>query len=658
MAIYGKKKKGLFPSLAVFQDEKTPDSESRKQQPAKTRLAKTFTRRRRSQSRGGLEESSGDELADTAILYNVPHESARLPSSYSLNSVVQPDITRPRSSKSTKTLGDDAINPLPPLAVKNIGKEQRQRQLQRPALAKKTTNLKKMNTNTEATTKPDISSPILQATTNASIAIPDASRPTTSHTTQSASAVQTSTADAENFSKKISSLMAQAAAQEEQTKQKTDAYAATSVKASPLARGKNAFVKARRAIKEKISNSSMDKPSKLKRPAANRHSSFHGAASMAPPMTEWQYENLCGVSREGLDRRIAEGENLSNPKIQSLMGNANIPRKPLPVYETMKSRSMRSEPEPPAEDPFSDNRQRGPFLPRNDFSGFNFDFGNQQQNDNLEQHDEDLEDTAEASVNDNDSALNVPHAITKRASIAEAKPRFSNLVSGLRQHPDVMHFASPPQDHSTPRGRLEPKARGGYDNYSGPLPKRSVSAVTPSHEYSSQDIIMQDLSPQGQQARLSDGSSLSIKRKEATEDLRAQPTPTVKKAKTIPIPSKEDAGLVTGIHGLEAGTKPAPASPQKGNNPARKASKRKGLGIFTLGKGKAPDIEEHEDQQSKSRVRPRAVTRSSFSRPSSIFHLTRSSRGSTNQSMQGDGDDMDIDELQTNDSAYHIGGKG
>ena len=611
-----------------------------------------MSRRQRSQSRTRLDESSGDELADTAILYNVPHESARFLSSHSLGSVAPTDNTRPTSSKSTKSIPDSTQKPLPPVPSVASGNEQKLYQERRPALAKKTTNMKAINTKATSATKPEISPPILRETTNASIAVPDASRPATSHTTQSAFAPQTSTADAADLSRKISTLMAQATAQEEQTRLRTDAYAATSVKASPLARGKNALVKATRAIKERLSNGSIDEQSKSKRPLANRHSSFQETRSLAPPPTAWQYEILNGMSREKLGRRIAEGENLSNPKIRSMTGDGNIPRKPLPVYESMRSRSMRSE---SAEDPFSDGKAREPFLPREDYSGFNFDFSKH----NNDQNPRDTTDTPVDAHNQSHQSLETS---SQHHVKSESKPGFSNMISGLTQHPDVMSFSSPPVDHSTPRVGTKPKYDGDADGQSKLMQTPRASVSNPTYESMSDDAVMGESSPSSHPARLSNGSTLSVKRKEATEDLRAQLAPMAKKAKTDSAGSGDDLGLVTGINDLDAGTERVPLSPKSGNSkggdPRRNISKGKGISIFDVGKGKAPEIKNEEEKAQKPRTRSHRVKRSSVSRPgSSLFNRRRDSRTSVRQSTPAGEDSMDIDELQMDDESFQIGGR-
>jgi len=611
-----------------------------------------MTRRQSSRSRGRLDESSGDELADTAILYNVPHELASLPSSHSLGTSVTEDITRPKSSRSTKTMGDDADKPLPPIPVKASEETHQRQRRNRPALTKKTTNLKTINTEAKPRAKPMISPPVLRETTNSSLAFPDSSRPMTSDTANSAFAPQTSTADAEDLNRKISTLMAQAAAQEEQTRLKTDAYISDSIKASPLQRSKNAFVKASRAIKERLSNGSVDRSPKLKRPLAKRYSSFQESSPLVPP-TVWQYEILNGLSRERLDRRIAEGENLSNPKIRSLTGDGNIPRKPLPVYESMRSRSMLSI---SAEDPFTDGKEGDGVLPAQDYSGFDFDFSNHKHKGKADHY---PEDPMEVDMPVDETSSETPNP---RSTAPQSTSRFSNMISGLAQHPDVMYFSSPPLDHSTPRVRLEPHVVANTGDHIRQSPTCSPSVPNASLEDNNDSVFVEAPSPQRHQARLSDGSNLSVKRKEATEDLRAHVAPMAKKAKTDSAGSDRDLNLVEAINELVTEDERIPLSPKSVNrqdfDPSPNASKRKGMSIFDVGKGKAREGKEDEKFTQRPRTRPSAVKRSSITRPSSsLFNRGRDSRHGMHRSMQADDDSMDIDELQIDDATFQVRGR-
>lgn len=540
---------------------------------------------------------------------------------------------------------------MPPIPPKDPFVQQKQHWENRPALSQKSTNLKISIKDAKRAGKPTISSPVLQETTNASVSVP--SRPTTSHTTQSAYAAQTSTADATDLSRKITNLLTQAAAQEEQTKVKANAYAGACAKLppleklSPLERGKNAFVKATRAIKGRLSNSSNENAPSSKRPVAQRHSSFHELGRRGPPP---QYESQEELSRLRLDRRIAEGENLSNPKIKSLTGDGNIPRKPLPVYETMRSRSMRSL---PAKDPSSENQDIDSPQSPQDYSSFDFDFSKLKYNNNAPQ-------TPSAAPNQNDGAS---ETTGQHLAVPQSISRFSDMVSGLAQHSNTMLFSSPPIDHSTPQIRLEGQPNGGGDNQYRQVLTRSPSVMEFSFENESDNDSSKVAPRKGHEPRASDGSSLSIKRKGATDDLRSHLARSTKKAKTDSTISEDDLGLVARISDLDTGDERAPLSPKSVNiidcETHRKANKRRerGMSIFDVGKGK--ELESREDKASaKPRARPTATKRTPVTRPSSmLFSRGRDSRNGMRRLSQNDDDSMDIDELQLDDAAYRVSGR-
>lgn len=587
----------------------------------------------RSRNRTQDDESSIDELAGNALLNTVPHQPVRLPSLQSLAAMSTTDILRPKSSRSTKTVPDDLDKPLPPIP-KDPFAEQRLHWQNRPALGKKTTNMK-VSDPAKVNTKPKISSPILQAP-EPSPTDPSPSRPTTSHTTQSTFGTQTTTADAAKLSKKISDLMQQAAAQESQTKQKAAVYAAESAKLSPLERGKKAFVKATRAIKERLSSSSSsnDKPFNTRRLGSIGRSSSGG---WEPPP---QYESQEELTRGRLDRRIAEGENLSNPKIQKLTGNGNIRRKPLPVYESMRSRSQHSG----SENPFSDADDEDGHLSPEDYSGFDFDFSKRKHKGKA----------VRASMPAIEHVESPPQQSDQHLTVPKSKSKFSNMISGLAQHSDTEFFSSSPVAYSTPRIRLEPQPP---NNPAAGTLQRSPSILEFSFEGQSEDASSEAQSPK---PRTSEGST-SVKRKGTTEDLRSQVAPTAKKLKTESASSRDEGGLAAGISQLATEDDRDILSPRSTNaivaKPSRNASKRKGVSIFDLGKGKFPEGRS-EDETKKPWTRAIASKRSSIARPSSVlFSRGRESRAGMQRLEQMDGNEMEIDELQTDDVAFHVGGQ-
>ena len=587
----------------------------------------------RSRSRAQDDESSIDELAGNALLNTVPHEPVRLPSLQSLAAMSTTEILRPKSSRSTKTVPDDLDKPLPPIP-KDPFAEQRLHWQSRPALAKKTTNMKVSDPG-KAATKPNISSPILQEP-ESSPADPSPSRPTTSHTTQSTFGAQTSKADAAKLSQQISTLMQQAAAQEAQTKQKAAVYAAESAKLSPLEKGKKAFIKATRAIRERLSSSSSsnDKPFNTRRLGSIGRSSSGG---WEPPP---QYESQEELTRGRLDRRIAEGENLSNPKIQKLTGDGNIPRKPLPVYESMRSRSQHSG----SDNPFSDADDEDGHLSPEDYSGFDFDFSKRKHKSKAVRASMPVIEQVESSPEQSDQHLLVPKSTS----------RFSNMISGLAQHSNTQFFSSSPVGYSTPRIRLEPQPPMKGNNSAAGTLQRSPSILEFSFEGQSEDASSEAQSPL---PRASEGST-SVKRKGATEDLRSQVAPMTKKLKTESILSKDEAGLAAGISQLATEDDRGLLSSENTNTvatrPSRNASKRKGVSIFDLGKGKFPE-RTSDDETKRPWTRAIASRRSSITRPSSVL-FSRGRESGMQRLEQMGGDDMEIDELQTDDVAFHVGG--
>lgn len=580
-----------------------------------------------------IDELAGNALLNTELLNTVPHEPVRLPSLHSLAAMSTTDILRPKSSRSAKTVPDDLDKPLPPIP-KDPFAEQRLHWQSRPALAKKTTNMK-ISDPGRVTTKPKISSPILQEP-EVSSAGPSPSRPATSHTTQSTFGAQTSTADAAKLSKQISNLMQQAAVQESETRRKAAVYAAESAKLSPLEKGKKAFVKATRAIKERLSSSSSgnDKPFNTGRLGSVARSSSGG---WGPPP---QYESQEELTRGRLDRRIAEGENLSKSKIRKLTGDGNIPRKPLPVYESMRSRSQHSG----SDNPFSDADDQGYHLSPGDYSGFDFDFSKRKHKGKA----------VRASMPVMEQMDSPSQPLGQHLAVPKSTSSFSNMISGLAQHSDTEYFSSSPVGYSTPRIRLEPQPPIEGNKTAVSALQRSPSILEFSFEGQSEDASSEAQSPK---TRASEGSA-SVKRKEATEDLRSQVAPATKKLKIDPISSKDEGGLAAGISHLATEDNRGLLLPESTNatiaKPNRNASKRKGMSIFDLGKPKLPEGT-IEDEAKKPWTRAIASKRASVSRPTSVlFSRGRESRAGMQRLDHGEGDDMDIDELQADDVAFHV----
>ena len=464
------------------------------------------------------------------------------------------------------------------------------------------------------------------------------SRPATSGTTtQSIDGLKTSLADADDMQRKIKNLMVQAAIHEKDTKTAADIYEAYSVKMSPFQWGKKAFVKATHAIKDRVNNHSIGTSPQM---MANSQSHIGlNDESEASSLYETDEDD----TRSRLTRRIAEGQNLANPKIQAMVGDGKIPRKPLPVYESMKSRSLRSG---TPEDPFSDGYE-AKATPSPQIDGqFDIDF-NKRAHEKVPFEDHHWPDKeTNAILPGPRQHLSVPHATTK----------FSNLISGLAQHPDVTDFSSSPVGFSTPRIRLEPQPVAGAKRKTGLL-SRSPSILEFSFESKSDDET--SLAASTTSKSVTDGSQ-SIKRKSAHSDLRSPTITSHKKSKLASLSTSADASLVAGISQMATNEERIPLSPRDRNATFRllghPASKGRGLNIFELGKGKIPKITSTEENK-KPRPRPILERRPSLPRPKSMLFRGRDPRPGLKRLTSIDADGMDIDELQIDDANYQVGRK-
>ncbi|KAK4691771.1 hypothetical protein P7C71_g5301, partial [Lecanoromycetidae sp. Uapishka_2] len=473
-------------------------------------------------------------------------------------------------------------------------------------------------------------------------AFPSTSRPATSPTIQTTFNTQTTTTKAEELSTKISKLMQQAAVQEEQSRQKTAIYEAESAKLSPLERSRKAIIKATRAIRGKLSSSSTSTTSDASLNARRRRFTRPSLSSDFERLPQYKSQE---EFQERLHRRISEGRNLSNPKVQALTDNGHIARKPLPVYESMKSRSLRSR---SAEDPFSDDTEPERRLSTQDYSGFDFEFSKDKYKgrarENLPASDQ------------SDASVSIPY---RQCSVSRSVPKFSNTISGLAQHPDTMVFSSPPFATSTPEKELQPTSSANANEPSKDALVRRQSGLDSGFEAHSEESPPEKNS---HRATASDGSMLSVKRKGGSHDLRFSVESATKKAKTASVTSQESVTLANGISQLSTGDERAPLSPKSTNTRVKRfnpeeGKKRRELSIFDVVKGTGLGVKD-ERAEKNTQTRPRVTKHSSFSRPSStLFSRGRESRAGMRRLHSYGGDDMDVDELQNEDLAYQVGGK-
>lgn len=480
--------------------------------------------------------------------------------------------------------------------------------------------------------KASISGPIRSET--ASNVAETLSGPATSGiTTYSIPAFKTSMADADDLQRKITTLMVQAAIQEEDTNKKSKVYATLSTKISPFQRGKEVFVKATRAIKDRLSNHSHETL-----PKAAAYSSDHVDPNYESE-TSSMYEHEESDSRTRLNRRIAEGQNLANPKIQALVGDRNVARKPLPVYESMKSRSQRSG---SFDDPFSDGDDAMPSPSLESDTGFNINF-------RKPTHKRSLAKDPVATYEQIHSilAISQPDPLTSRPT-----PRYLVATSGLTQHPGVMDFSSSPIGYSTPRVRLEPQP-ATRDKGKGRTLPRAPSILDFSFEGKSDDD--QSLVHTPNSKAVTDGSQ-SVKRKSAQSDLRSPVLFANKKPKTVSPSAGKGRTAENGM--MEGEDERFPLSSLDRNAvlgpAARLASKGRGLKMFELGKEKAPETGLDRKNQ-KGRPRPIFDRRSSLPRTGRTLFNGRDPRPGLKRLTSIGADSMDIDELHTNDAAYQVG---
>ena len=439
--------------------------------------------------------------------------------------------------------------------------------------------------------------------------------------------------------------MQQAAILEEDTKEKAKLYASYQSKMSPFNWSKKAFVKATHALKDRLSNHSATTPPDSRVDSQSHLPLCQPSAMLSVDETNDKDNNM------RLIRRIAERRNLSKPKIQTMVGDGSVPPKPLPVYESMKSRSLRSGSE---EDPFSDGLEA-------QASAYSHISGDLEIDFNKRTHG-----MARAMKNHNhfdgqiESKKDEPQEHVSGVKSTPAQP-FSNKTSGLAQHPNVMDFSSSPLGFSTPRVRLEPQAStSGLKPNLGAL-TRSSSIIEFSFEAKSDD--------EKSAKSITDGSQ-SIKRKSAQSDLRSPTFPAGKRSKLASWSSNEEENLEMGPHKLDKEEEKLPLSPKDHNAvmklPAHHSDNGGRVTIYQLGN--------ESNDGKKARPRPIIGKRTSLPRPSSMFPSGRESRPGMKRLTSIDAgmdtwrpgvkrptsvdvDMMDIDELQTVDARYQVGGK-
>ena len=590
---------------------------------------------KKSKSQIRLDSDSADELASSALL----EPSPRLIRPSTQSSTSETFLARSKSSSSAIETSD---KPLPPVSSGQATADSERHKKAKLALAPKTTNMKAPGKEGKQSSEPTISASLRPQVLRPGLKLTSTTTGQTARSTDHVAGPQTSTAEAAELSKKISDLIQQNAAKDSKKRSKRKESGRTGIstysKLSPLERSKTAFVNATRAITERLGTSN-EKQAKSKR----KGDAFLDSSDDLPhPETGF----LPPLSRGRLDRRIAEGENLSNPKIRDMMGDGHIPRKPLPVYESMKTLKRRPD---SMEDPFSDGIDtEHATTPQRSVDldiGLDIDFSRRKNKRNSGH-----ESSPFRGLSHKTSAINFEPSL----STAEALSRFSNKASGLAQHQEVEFFSSSPVGFSTPRLRLEPRSDAdGKKRLTGVL-VRTPSILDFSFEEYKTDDDDEPATPAGGSLTTDYEHSWSVKRKSAKEDLRAQLSPLNSNPRRISDASTDEL-LTTEVSHLDTQDR-HPFSTKDINTKIvrsyREARRVKGMSMFdTSNKEEALIAAAAPRSRSVVGSRPFSTSRT----PSILF--SRESRAHARQLSTTDGDGMDIDELQMDDQAHRIARK-
>ncbi|MCJ1361631.1 hypothetical protein MMC16_000731 [Acarospora aff. strigata] len=468
-------------------------------------------------------------------------------------------------------------------------------------------------------------------------------RPQMARASEDAASSLNTTSDAAHLSRKISNLMyaANLETSERPARHEDDNTSRADSRTHRSRRGRNAFARAGKAIAQRFSNNTDKRSRKVL-----QESDVLCPSNIDPLVRKDETTNDTEHNR--LSRRIAEGTNLGNPKIRSLTGDGNVPRKPLPVYESMKRLSQSDK---SAEHRFSGSHLSYTGSSRHGSSNFDIDFNSRKSRPTSMQETLILHGLRE------DPRPPVPDLSPVEA---EQPPRFSETISGLAQHPNVDFFSSSPEGSSTPRVRLE-------RTYT-PDGKKRLTALHSSAP-SLLDFSFEDknVGSSGDELAIPADTKLaksqSVKRKTAKEDLRTVAARPSKKSKKTTITSPEEMVLASGIDKLDThdpGALRSKDSNKKVSGVRREGSKGKGLGIF--------DTSKMKDSQSPPSAAAKKLRRRPSRRPSipkrvsKISARDRRASGvltptSKNKEEGGDRDGTDVDDLQLDLSEYKVGTK-
>lgn len=505
-------------------------------------------------------------------------------------------------------------------------------------LTQKTTNMKAISRNRKAL-KQSISNPIQQMLHLGG----DDDSHKTRRSDDAATTFSTATG-AEDFSKKISNLMtvANPEAIDGSARDQDDTVSKADSRTHRLQRGRKAIAKAGKAIVERFSNSLERKTRKGLQDSDT--SSMSSSRLLAPDLDTGN-----DTANNRMSRRIAEGTNLNNPKIRSLTGDGNIPRKPLPVHERMKRGSQNDK---SLEHRFSDSHRSYHGSSRQGSSGLDVDIGSRKSRPTSMQ---------EPLLMQNPREDLYQPTIELSPLDVEQPSRFSEAISGLAQHPDVNLFSSSPDGSSTPRVRLE-------RTYTAEGKKRLT--MVPSNATSLIDSSLKDENITSSGDELASplhskvGKSLSLKRKTGKEDLRNAGTRPSKKSK-VSVGSNEEIVLASGIDKLDTqdtSTMKSKDTNKKVSGVKRECSTAKGLSIFDTVKNRES---ESLPFSGAKKLRRRSSKRSSIPKPVSKISARDRRASSLMTAKSKDMDKgsnnnktgVDVDDLQLDLSEYNLGTK-
>ncbi|MCJ1388211.1 hypothetical protein MMC18_001056 [Xylographa bjoerkii] len=326
-----------------------------------------------------------------------------------------------------------------------------------------------------------------------------------------------STADAAHLSNKRSSLMKTANVEDQKVRTPQPLVkhreAKHLLKIPRLQKSREVFARAKRAISERLSSSVSSKED-LRWDKTNHGRNAALSPSPAEAVNKKYRIDDNDANLQSLNRRLAEGANLSNPKIKALIGDGLVIRKPLPVHDGIQSPGYWSD---SLDDPFSDEQLSSHGTPSPDL--VESDLNNSGRKTRRAQR---------TSIHE--PLLSSPQLVVPINNLSlHGSPyvrQLSDQLSGLRQHPDVGFFSSSPVGFSTPRFRLEPEI-----NASGKKRLSVVPAAEPSLLDLNFDGLSEDEISEPPKLKLNK-SDLNLKRKNTKVDKGGEPTPAAKKAKT------------------------------------------------------------------------------------------------------------------------------